>query len=174
MFFTIYKTTCLVNQKFYIGSHRTSDLEDGYLGSGKYLKYAIEKHGREKFVKEILFVFDNPDDMYAKEAELVDKNFLSEENTYNLKVGGFGGFDYLNDVFDNPSHKKEHLLMMEKKRKVEYPNGTFKRPHTAESRSKISEGKKGNKIWVGKKHSEETKAKMRISARNRINANKGL
>ena len=96
MNYTIYKVTNKTNGKIYIGSHKTPNLNDGYMGSGKYLKRAIEKHGIDSFVKEILFVFDTPELMYAKEAELVDEEFLTEANTYNLKVGGFGGWDYVN------------------------------------------------------------------------------
>lgn len=97
VYYTIYKVTNKVNGKIYIGSHKTSDLNDNYMGSGKYLKRAFEKYGIENFTKEILFVFDNPTAMYAKEAEIVNVDFLAEENTYNLKQGGFGGFDYINE-----------------------------------------------------------------------------
>jgi hypothetical protein len=31
----IYKTTCLITNKYYIGMHSTDDLEDGYVGSRK-------------------------------------------------------------------------------------------------------------------------------------------
>jgi hypothetical protein len=96
MYYTIYKITNKIDGKIYVGSHKTKDLNDKYMGSGKYLKYAQEKYGIENFTKEILFIFDTPEEMYAKEAEIVTENFLAENNTYNLKRGGFGGFDYIN------------------------------------------------------------------------------
>lgn len=96
MFYTIYRVTNKISGKVYIGCHKTTNLDDGYMGSGKYLKRAIAKHGVDNFEKEILFIYDNPEEMFAKEAELVDENFLSEANTYNIKLGGSGGFDHLN------------------------------------------------------------------------------
>lgn len=95
MFYTIYKITNQINGKFYIGSHRTSDLNDNYMGSGKYLTYAQNKYGIENFTKEILFVFDNPEEMYDKEAEIVNEEFLNNDDVYNLRKGGSGGFDFL-------------------------------------------------------------------------------
>ena len=71
-----------MNGKIYIGSHKTKDLDDNYMGSGKYLKAAQEKYGLENFKKEILFVFDNPEEMYAKEAEIVNEDFLQQENLH--------------------------------------------------------------------------------------------
>ena len=97
MYYTIYKITNQINGKFYIGSHKTKDLNDNYMGSGKYLKRAIEKYGLDKFTKEILYVYDNAQEMYQKEGEIVNEDFLATENTYNLKIGGFGGWDFNND-----------------------------------------------------------------------------
>ncbi len=96
-YFTIYKITNKIDSKIYIGSHKTKNIKDGYMGSGKYLKRAIEKHGLENFQKDILFVFNNSKDMYNKEAELVNEEYLTNENTYNLKLGGFGGYDFINN-----------------------------------------------------------------------------
>lgn len=98
IFYTVYKVTNKLTGKIYVGSHKTRNLDDGYMGSGKILKCAQKKYGMHHFSKEVLFVFDNPAEMYAKEAEIVDERFLREENTYNLKIGGFGGFDYVNSL----------------------------------------------------------------------------
>ena len=92
MFYTIYKTTNLINNKFYIGKHQTTNLDDGYLGSGKLLNHAIKKYGVENFVKEILHIFDNEKDMNHAEKDLV----VLSEQSYNLVEGGQGGFGYIN------------------------------------------------------------------------------
>lgn len=96
MYYTVYQVTNLVNGKIYIGKHVTKDLNDGYMGSGKWLRRAIEKYGLESFSKDILFVFDNEDEMNLKEAEIVTEKFCNLKSNYNLCPGGHGGFGYLN------------------------------------------------------------------------------
>lgn len=96
-YYLVYKTTNLVNGKIYIGKHETNNIDDGYLGSGKLLKRAIEKYGEENFKREILFECSTREEMNAKEAELVNEDFLKRKDVYNIKLGGEGGWDYLNN-----------------------------------------------------------------------------
>lgn len=88
MYYTVYQTICLVNGKTYIGCHKTANPNDSYLGSGITLGYAIKKYGRGNFKKEVLFIFDNPQEMLDKERELV---VVDREKTYNLIRGGGEG-----------------------------------------------------------------------------------
>lgn len=88
----VYKTTCLINEKIYIGVRKSEDIEnDPYLGSGLLLKKYLAKYGNAQFKRQILFVFNSAEEAYAKERELVNEDFLNNENTLNLSLGGHGG-----------------------------------------------------------------------------------
>lgn len=91
MFYTIYQTTNTVNSKKYIGKHATPDPYDEYLGSGVVLTKAIEKYGRDKFTKEVLFIFNTEEEMNAKERELITSDIVLSEEYYNIALGGDGG-----------------------------------------------------------------------------------
>ena len=54
----IYRLTNALTGMEYIGVHRTDNLNDGYMGSGKIIKRAIQKYGRDAFKKEILSQFN--------------------------------------------------------------------------------------------------------------------
>ena len=45
MYYLIYKITNNVNNKIYVGKHKTENKNDGYMGSGTILNRAIEKYG---------------------------------------------------------------------------------------------------------------------------------
>jgi hypothetical protein len=91
----LYETVCLVNGKKYVGSKKSA-VEDSvdYLGSGRALKDAVAKFGKENFVKKILMVCDNYE--YLKEMEIKYLTALDAANRsdyYNLHNNFSGGFN---------------------------------------------------------------------------------
>jgi len=96
--YVIYKIINKVNKKYYIGKHVTEDINDDYFGSGKLIQKAIKKYGKNKFIKKILFVFDNEKDMIEKEVELLSERniYPTNKKSYNLNLGGDGSFEYIN------------------------------------------------------------------------------
>jgi hypothetical protein len=105
LYYIIYKITNLVNNKIYVGCHKTTNINDDYMGSGKHLVSAQQKYGIENFKKEILYIFDNAEEMFLKEKEIVNESFVKQKNTYNIKIGGFGGWDHINSQPRNLEHK---------------------------------------------------------------------
>lgn len=91
-FFVIYKITNLLNGYIYVGAHSTQNINDRYMGSSKYLKQDMKKFGKENFKKDILYIYDNIEDMKLKEAEVVNKDFCFREDTYNKVIGGIDSF----------------------------------------------------------------------------------
>ena len=127
MFYTVYKITNLINNKIYVGYHQTTNINDGYMGSGTLIKRAIEKYGIESFEKEILEVFDNKEDAEKYEASIVDRDFTMREDTYNLNLGGNVRISY------GPN------------------NGFYGKQHTEKTKKEIS------KIHIGNKYNSNAK-----------------
>jgi hypothetical protein len=106
MFYYMYQVKNKVNGKIYVGVHKTSNMNDGYMGSGKIISAAINKYGVENFEKTILETFENSETMFKREKEVVTEEFLSRDDVYNLRRGGSGGFDYLNKTGQNNKDKQ--------------------------------------------------------------------
>jgi group I intron endonuclease len=157
MFYYLYQITNLVNNKIYVGVHKTNDLNDGYMGSGKVIKSAIEKYGIGNFKKDILEYFDSSEAMYAREKEIVTDEFLLREDTYNLRRGGHGGFDYINT--NRSTEEWSNLGKLARK----YSPGNTNAPRTEEWNRKVSQSNMGKQKFLGKTHSEETKRKIGAS-----------
>lgn len=86
--FIVYMTTNNVNSKMYIGVHKCTNLNDGYMGSGYAIIDAIKKYGLINFSRKVLFCYDNAKDAYNKEEELVTEAIVNDDNYYNLVGGG--------------------------------------------------------------------------------------
>ncbi len=101
----VYCTTCSINKKIYIGVHKTDpNVYDYYLGCGCYanksatynkartvFQRAVQKYGVKSFIRATIAVFDNEDDAYSLEADIVNKSFLQRNDVYNTALGGKAG-----------------------------------------------------------------------------------
>lgn len=170
MKYTVYKTTNKINEKYYIGKHKTEDLNDAYLGSGKLIKRAVEKYGPENFEKEVLYVFNTPEETNLKEKELVTEKEVKDPNCYNLKEGGEGGWDHID--WTKKPRSKSHCKNLSESAKKRFSNPKNNPRYGAEvskeTRKKISNKAKerlkdpSKHPMFGKKrsHTEETKKKI--------------
>jgi hypothetical protein len=113
----VYKITNIVNDKIYIGVHRTDNLNDNYMGSGKILKRSINKYGIENFKKEIIKKFKTYKEALEYEKQLVTPSFIEQKTNYNIKEGGFGSCKWSSEAIN-------HLSIMGKRR---YKNEHFKK-----------------------------------------------
>lgn len=89
-FHYFYKITNLNNGKYYYGVHSTTDLYDGYSGSGILLKTAYKKYGIENFTKNIIKFFDDRKSLLEYEKYIVNEELVNSEDCYNLTIGGKG------------------------------------------------------------------------------------
>lgn len=97
----IYKTTCLISGRYYIGLHSTDNLDDGYTGSGKRLWQSIKKHGIENHRCEIIEHLPSRIALRAREAELVTEELIGDPMCMNIALGGGGGWEHVNAVVSN-------------------------------------------------------------------------
>ena len=150
----VYKTTNLINNKFYYGIHSTNDLEDGYIGSGTLLKKAIKKYGKNNFVKEILIFYNTREEALFAERLIITEHDLNNEMCYNMKNGGEGGAakgrmvteETRNKISNAQKGKRKHSGFSEKRRIAQ----TGKR-HSYATRKKMSDSRKGERnIAFGK------------------------
>lgn len=157
----VYKTTNLINGRYYIGKRSAYFLEDGYMGSGKRLRYEIDKYGRENFKKEILEFFDTSELALEREKQIVNEEILKDPLCLNLQIGGNGGGGYRSE-----EHKK---LWLNSQRE----NGRKGGKATAKTRNfgrfiqdKINADPEYAKRYH-KPRSSESKHKMHLAQENR-------
>ena len=123
-----------------MGVHSTENLNDSYVGSGILLFKAIKKHGLKNFRRHILMMCESKEEALSVERIIVDYDFIHDENTYNVALGGVGG------NLDNTS-------LVSRKRSSE----RLKRLH--------AEGLSHAPDWTGRTHRPETKTKIGLSMR---------
>jgi len=91
----IYKIVNKVNNRYYIGRHATTNINDGYMGSGKAIINAINKYGKDNFEKHIIAEAFSREDLWELEKQIVDKSVVDDPASYNMTYGGKGYLDGL-------------------------------------------------------------------------------
>ena len=174
----IYRITNNINHKTYIGQHLYHGsllVEDGYMGSGIYLKKAQKKCGIENFSKEIITIA-----ISRSEANVLEKFYIAKErkeNTYgcyNIADGGQGGAWNKGIPCSEETKKKISETLKgrphseEWKRKINENSTRFSgHHHSEESKKKISESGKGHRPYFCRPRTEEEKQKMREKIKGR-------
>ena len=140
----IYKTINLLNGKIYVGQHKGTIFDKGYLGSGQLLSKALQKYGREAFEIELLAwapdktTLDALEKYYIKYYDACD-----HERGYNIAEGGQGG--------DLGPRARQHIS-----------DALKGRPKSAEHKLKLSAANRGKQL------SQDTKNKIAAKNKNRI------
>jgi hypothetical protein len=158
----LYKTTCLITNRYYIGMHSTCNLDDGYMGSGKRLRRSIRKHGKENHVKEILEFFDTRELLIEAEKKAITPDMIKDTNCMNLMGGGKGGYVSIEhyETISKMYGKINGGIHADKmKNDLEYRKQNLDRLSPKERwGDSIYRGKMLKYLdWTGKKHSDETK-----------------
>jgi len=169
----IYKTTNLVNGKFYIG--QDSNNNPNYLGSGLLLGMSIKKHGKDKFKKEVLEECKSKYELNKREIFWI--KFYDSTNKkigYNISEGGTGGKltkvewkkgKTYEEAYGEEKAKELKALFskMRKGKKLGFKNIT-----SEEFGKKISEALKGRVI------TEEHKEKISDTLKEYFKTEKGI
>ena len=162
----IYKTTCDITGKYYIGMHSTDDLDDGYMGSGKRLWFSLNYHGKENHTKEILEFCDNREELKKREAEIVDDQLLTEDLCMNLKTGGQGGFsseEHRRKFMESVNYEASH----ERIKWLRKNDSNWNKALSDNIKTSLKKCNFDHATFKGKKHSEETKNKISEAMKNR-------
>jgi hypothetical protein len=135
----IYKTTH-INGKYYIGRHSTENLDDGYIGSGRW---PLSIKDKSSVIREILEFTDNESSLIVRESDYLAKHY-GKPNCMNMSNTSTGA----------PTGDANPMRRNEVKAKFQGENHwTAKHPEKVESIS-------GDNHWMNK----DEEAKLRFLA----------
>ena len=169
-YYGIYKITNMLNGMMYIGKHKTSNIDDGYMGSGIIISRAVRKHGKNNFRKEWLMFCEDEEEMNYMERVYVDQTWVDRSDTYNMTLGGVGGapkgrnkgmhhteetkkkISAASKGTNNPMYGKPCYFKMTEKQKADWcrkcsrpgkMNGRYGKPTSNKTKELISKAQKG-------------------------------
>lgn len=161
----IYKTTCLVNGKIYIGKHEGSE-SDNYLGSGTIFEFALKKYGRKNFKREILRRCETLHELRIWEHVFIKKYRAQDPSIgYNKADGDVNTSEY------NPAKLPEVREKMLIKNRQTTRDPEYRKRHSEIMKEYY---KTHPATFTGKHHSEKTKEKIRQKRLGSVAYNRGV
>ena len=166
MYGYIYLTTNLINNKKYIGQHKSNVFDNNYIGSGILLAKAIKKYGKEYFTCKILECCDTKKELNEKEKYWISYYDATNSNDfYNIAFGGEGG-EMPRECIEKAKTKiskankgkkrtKEQIQKMSKVQKKLWEDKNYRKKY-------IESFKKRKKV------SQETREKMSIAHKGKL------
>ena len=184
----IYKITNRLNNKIYVGLHKSPVLDESYWGSGRLISAAIKKYGVENFSREILEWCNTRQELNRRERFWI-KKLDSKRHGYNISDGGDGGatrigMHHSEDTKEKigRKHRGKYVSKEVKSKLSESLKGRnsplYGIPLTEEHKKKISENRKGKCCGeqhqdFGKHQTRERRERIGKSNSNRIYINNG-
>jgi len=149
----VYIITNIINGKKYIGSSRKSQIDENYYGSGRAIKDALKKYGKNSFIRDIIW-------QGGGDARDIESQWLEYFNAKNNPQF----YNMTNDARGNGLHKESTKRTVSEK--------LTGRKFSKEICEKISKAKKGS-TTSKKGKSDGPKPRVSEAHKGRISPNKG-
>jgi hypothetical protein len=165
----IYKITNLINGKIYIGQTKSVGIRfKCYWGSGKLIRLAIKKYGKENFKKEIIEECNTKEELNIREIFWIKELNTKAPNGYNILKGGSCRHDE-NAYWSGKTHTEEYKKMCSERSKGE-KSPCWHIKYSPERCKQLSDAHIGQIPWNKGKtniYSDDTIQKMSESAKCR-------
>lgn len=150
MYHFIYKTYSY-SGLYYYGRHTTSKINDGYLGSGNWVKSVKDK---STLKREIILFCETTEELINKKGEYITKHINDPKcMNFNERPTGFSSLNNPNSLLKGTGIINERVRGEK--------NGMYGKTHSDEYKKHLSETMKGEKNhFYGKKHTDKTKEKI--------------
>lgn len=166
-YYYTYKVQCTAvgwEDYYYLGKHVTTNLDDGYKGSGTKLKEYYTLYP-DDYIFTILAFYSNKTELNTAEHNLIGDLWKTDLYCLNCNAGGAGSWSGATAAA-TIYHKGRPLTEEHKSKISEALKGKHKgRPQPEETKRKRSESMKGK--LKGRQYSDETKRKMADAKKGR-------